>query len=59
MTAIKPHHFVDIITAFGEGRTEFQPHPYGLAVHNIVIEFGESIRPAQSFAKGAAHVARP
>jgi len=31
---IKPHHFVDIITAFGEGRP-FEPHPYGHAVHTV------------------------
>jgi hypothetical protein len=37
MITIKPHHFVDIITAIGDGRTEFQPHPYGHALH-IVAE---------------------
>jgi len=35
MIAIKPHHFVDIVTAFGEGRTAFQPHPYGHALHSV------------------------
>ena len=52
MIAIKPHHFVDIVTAFGDGCVEFQPHPYGHAVHsaakeilanrdvNLRIEFG-------------------
>jgi hypothetical protein len=38
MIAIKPHHFVDIITAFGEGRTQFEPHPYGHAVHTVAAE---------------------
>jgi len=38
MIAIKPHHFVDILTAFGNGTTEFQPHPYGHAVHSVVKE---------------------
>ncbi len=33
--AIKPHHFVDIITSFGGGERTFQPHPYGHAVHII------------------------
>jgi len=33
--AVKPHHLVDIITAFGEGQTEFEPHPYGHAVHAV------------------------
>jgi hypothetical protein len=35
MLAIKPHHFVDILTAFGDGRTEFEPHHYGHAVHLV------------------------
>jgi len=35
MLAVKPHHFVDIITAFGGGCTEFRPHPYGHAVHRV------------------------
>ncbi len=33
--AIKPHHFVDIITALGQGQTTFEPHPYGHAVHLV------------------------
>jgi len=32
---IKPHHFVDIVTSFGEGQREFKPHPYGHAVHSV------------------------
>lgn len=38
MISIKPHHFVDIITAIGDGCTEFMPHPYGHAVHTISAE---------------------
>ena len=38
MIAIKPHHFVDIVTAFGDGHTEFHPHPYGHAVHSVAKE---------------------
>jgi hypothetical protein len=33
---VKPHHFVDIITSYGRGE-QFEPHPYGHAVH-IVAE---------------------
>jgi hypothetical protein len=33
--AIKPHHFVDIITSFGAGERTFEPHPYGHAVHSV------------------------
>jgi hypothetical protein len=38
MLAIKPHHFVDIITALGEGRTQFEPHSYGHNVHLVAAE---------------------
>ncbi len=36
--SIKPHHFIDIVTAFGEGRADPQPHPYGHAVHRVTKE---------------------
>ena len=35
MIAIKPHHFVDIITQLGNEDVQFQPHPYGHAVHSV------------------------
>jgi hypothetical protein len=38
MIAIKPHHFVDILTAFGHGRKAFQPHPYGHALHSVAMQ---------------------
>ena len=38
MISIKPHHFVDIVTAFGDGCAEFQPHAYGHAVHSVAKE---------------------
>jgi hypothetical protein len=38
MIAIKPHHFVDVIRALAEGRTQFEPHPYGHAVHVVAAE---------------------
>jgi len=38
MITIKPHHFVDIVTTFGDGCAEFQPHPYGHAVHSVAKE---------------------
>jgi hypothetical protein len=38
MISIKPHHFVDILTAFGDGCSEFQPHPYGHALHCVAKE---------------------
>ena len=36
--AIKPHHFVDIVAALGDGCSEFQPHPFGHAVHSVAKE---------------------
>lgn len=38
MITIKPHHFVDILTAFGDGCVDSQPHPYGHAVHSVTKE---------------------
>ena len=35
MLAIKPHHFVDILTGLGDGRTDPEPHPFGHAVHTV------------------------
>ena len=32
---IKPHHFVDIVTALGGGTTAYAPHPYGHALHTV------------------------
>lgn len=31
----KPHHFVDIITAYGDGVDAPEPSPYGHAVHTV------------------------
>lgn len=38
MVSIKPHHFVDVIAAFCDGNEEFEPHPYGHAVHVVSRE---------------------
>jgi hypothetical protein len=35
MIAIKPHHFVDIITWFGDGHSSLEPHPFGHALHSV------------------------
>jgi hypothetical protein len=35
MISIKPHHFVDILTAYGEGCVDPKPHPYGHQVHSV------------------------
>ena len=35
---IKPHHFVDILTYYGAGKTSFDPHPYGHAQHTVAAQ---------------------
>ena len=35
LVRIKPHHLIDIITALGAGQKEWEPHPYGHAVHTV------------------------
>jgi hypothetical protein len=35
---IKPHHFVDILTAYGAGQATFAPHPYGHAQHTVAAQ---------------------
>lgn len=42
MISIKPHHFVDIITTFGERCSPPSPHPYGHAVHSVTKEILEN-----------------
>ena len=32
---IKPHHFIDVLSAIGRGQTTFEPHPYGHALHSV------------------------
>jgi hypothetical protein len=38
MIKIKPHHFIDIITKYGDGCEKFEPHPYGHALHSVAGE---------------------
>ena len=35
MVAIKPHHFIDLVTTYGAGTLDLEPHPYGHAVHTV------------------------
>lgn len=32
---IKPHHFIDIVTALADPDAKFEPSPYGHAVHSV------------------------
>jgi len=39
---IKPHHLIDILRSFGQGRRVFQPHPCGHAVHAVAAHLLEA-----------------
>lgn len=59
MIAIKPHHLIDIITDFGEGQTEFQPHPYGHAVHTVAKAILENRDVGLRIEFGADDICQP
>jgi len=56
---MKPHHFVDIITALGEGCTAFAPHPYGHAQHTVAAEIHADHDAALRIELGADDICRP
>ena len=56
---IKPHHFVDIITALGRGQTTFEPHPYGHDVHGVAAQLFEDRDTLLEIELGADDVCRP
>lgn len=59
MLAIKPHHFVDIITALGEGQTQYPPHPYGHALHTVAAAVLASPAVRLRIELGADDICRP
>jgi hypothetical protein len=45
---IKPHHFIDFMTALGEGKVVFEPHPSGHADYLIAHKLAQNpLRPLQ------------
>jgi hypothetical protein len=38
MISIKPHHFVDVVTALGRGVRSFEPDPRGHALHSVAAQ---------------------
>lgn len=56
---IKPHHFVDIITALGRGQTTFEPHPYGHDVHAVAARLLEDRDTLLEIELGADDICRP
>ena len=56
---IKPHHFIDIITDFGGGQMEFEPHPYGHAVHTVAARLIRDRDVLLAMELGADDICRP
>ena len=56
---IKPHHFIDIVTALGRGETTFRPHPYGHAVHAVAARLVDDRDTLLEITLGADDVCRP
>ena len=56
---IKPHHFVDIITALGGGQMKFEPHPYGHAVHTVAARLIRDRDALLEMELGADDICRP
>ena len=56
---IKPHHFIDIVSAIGRGQTTFEPHPYGHGVHTVAARLVEDRDTLLEIELGADDVCRP
>jgi hypothetical protein len=56
---IKPHHFVDILRALGEDRSEFKPHRYGHNLHGIVSEILADREVLLQIELGADDICKP
>jgi hypothetical protein len=56
---IKPHHFVDIITALGRGKTEYTSHPYGHALDRIAEQILRTPQTELRIELGADDICAP
>jgi hypothetical protein len=56
---IKPHHLMDILTAFGKGQRRFDPHPYGHAVHAVAAAVAEDPDVLLVMEFGADDICKP
>ena len=59
MITIKPHHFIDIVTAVGQGQAVFEPHPYGHAVHTVAAAVLADLDTVLCLELGADDICRP
>lgn len=57
--AVKPHHFVDILTALGAGTVEYAPHPYGHDLHAVAKRVLEDPGVGLTVELGADAICRP
>jgi len=55
---LRPHHLLDIITAYGAG-AEFRPHPYGHAVHTCADIVLSDLDTEVEFIVGADFICEP
>lgn len=55
---LRPHHVLDIITSHGCGQ-EFEPHPYGHAVHTVAATILSNLELEVEFVIGADEICRP
>jgi hypothetical protein len=55
---LKPHHVLDIVSHYGEGR-DFQPHPYGHAVHTVAQALIANQDLTIEFTLGADDICQP
>ena len=59
LVRIKPHHFIDIITAYGDGRDDPEPHPLGHAVHLVTARVLENRDILLKMELGADDICQP
>ncbi|MFC1526809.1 hypothetical protein ACFL6X_08385 [Candidatus Latescibacterota bacterium] len=59
MIAIKPHHFIDIVTSCSGGPPSLEPHAYGHAVHSVSEQVLDSLDVELVMELGADDICQP
>jgi len=55
---LRPHHVLDIITAYGYD-SEFKPHPYGHALHSVARAILSNVELKAKFIVGTDEICQP
>lgn len=55
---LRPHHLLDIVCSYGHGE-DFQPHPYGHAVHTVAKAVLADLETEVQFVVGADDICAP